>query len=87
MYSSAASTKDWIPSVREGTQTGREEYTSEDQQRGVDGIKKSNLLLLVILSHPISVGAFHKQRASEKTHTYDIYLKFLYIYIKLCLFS
>lgn len=22
-----------------------------------------------------------------KTHTYDIYIKFLYIYIKLCLFS
>lgn len=36
--------------------------------------------------NPTSVWS-STSRAPVKTHTYDIYIKLLYIYIKLCLFS
>lgn len=56
-----------------------DEETTTD---GEDGIKRKSILLLSF-SLPTSVWSI----PPVKTHTYDIYIKFLYIYIKLCLFS
>lgn len=48
-----------------------------------DGIKESHLI-----ASPSHFCPEHStSRAPVKTHTYDIYIKLLYIYIKLCLFS
>lgn len=54
---------------------------------GDDGMKtnRGRAILLLLLS-PL-VRGFSTSSAPVKTHTCDIYLKFLYIYIKLCLFS